>query len=76
MLPRTLWFIGGVAVGVAVMARLKPANESSCCKRVAGAVRGKVGDTFGSVGASAFDWLGLSDHAPAIIDAFGVPYDD
>lgn len=68
-----MWFGGGLLVGVAVMARLKPNNETTCCRRVAAAARGQIGDTFGPWGAGLVDWLGLEPHLPGIIDAAGVP---
>lgn len=75
MFGKALCFAGGVAVGVAIMARLKPASEASCCRRVAAAARAQVNDATAGVGGSILDLLGLSDHLPALIDAAGVPYE-
>lgn len=73
-----LWFIGGALLGVAVMSRIKPANESSCCKRVAIGGRDKIAGYAGPLSplvGGALDALGLTDHIPGILDQAGVPYD-
>lgn len=76
MLRASLFFGGGFLLGVAVMARLKPAVDSSCCRRVAAAARGQITGTLGGWAGSFLDGLGVTDQLPAIIDGAGVPYGD
>lgn len=73
-----LWFGGGLVLGVAVVARLKPANESNCCKRVENGIKAEIVDTVGPLGSAingVFEGLGLSTHLPRLLDDFGVPLD-
>lgn len=73
-----LVFGGGLLLGVMVMSRLKPANESNCCKRVEFGIKAEITDAVGPLGGAingAFDALGLSKHLPRLLDDFGVPLD-
>jgi hypothetical protein len=73
-----LLFGGGFLVGLALMSRIKPANESNCCKRVAFGARAVIADGVGPLGGfvtGAFDALGLTQHIPRLLDEFGVPLD-
>ena len=70
-----LAFVGGVALGMVLAFRLKPAPESSCCVRFAAGVRDKVGELcgdFGDLCQKAGDASGLFDHTASILDFFGV----
>lgn len=70
-----LFFAGGVAVGVALMARLRPHSESTCAARVAKAARDEVGTKCGPIGficQGIGDGLGVWPHANSILDALGM----
>jgi hypothetical protein len=65
----------GAAVGFAIASRLRPANESSCCRRVAAGARDRVGvecGPFGLICQSLGDALGVWPHAPEILDRWGL----
>lgn len=69
---------GGFLFGIALMSRLKPAPDSSCCRRVALGARGVIAEKagpFGSVVSGLLDGLGITDHLPSLLDVFGVPHD-
>jgi hypothetical protein len=71
----TLALVAGFAVGFAIASRLRPANESSCCVRVAAGARDKVGEACGILGPvcqSLGDTLGIWRHAPSILDRWGL----
>lgn len=66
-----LAFAGGYVVAKALAA----GREESCCRRVAAAVREEVTDAAGPAGGfvgAVGDALGLWDHAPGLLDLFGV----
>lgn len=68
-------FAGGLLVGAVLVARLKPAPESSCCARVAAGVRAEVGELCGPLGEfcqQAGDSTGLFKIAPGLLDFFGI----
>lgn len=69
-----LWFGLGALVATVVITRITPANESSCCKRVAQGARDKIDDALGGTGVvgGILDGLGLTEHLPSVIDTFGV----
>lgn len=74
-----LWFVAGVAVGVAGIALIAPTQES-CCQRVAYGARDKIAGLFGDGEASAvvkgiLDGTGLTNALPGLLDLFGVPKD-
>lgn len=74
-----IWFGVGLVVGVVVITRIKPANTSSCCTRVAYGARDTIAGYAGpldSVAAGALDFLGVTNHLPGLLDQLGVPYDD
>ncbi len=65
-----LALVAGVALGfVAAKLLIEP---SSCCRRVAGAVRERVDTELGSEAAAVGDLLGAWDFAPGLLDFFGV----
>ena len=75
---RALWFAGGLALGVFLVANIKRANESSCCQRVAFAGRDVIADFAGPASplvAGVLDAFGLTKHIPGILDTLGVPTD-
>lgn len=75
MFGKLAFFALGVGAGVAITARLKPANTSNCCARVAVAARAEIGDRsgLGSIAENILDKLGLTAHLPSLLDAYGVP---
>lgn len=72
------WFALGVLAGVVVITRVHPANESTCCQRVAYGARDKIAGYAGpldGVVSGILDATGLTSHIPGILDALGVPLD-
>lgn len=72
--------IAGVFGGLALVAIIAPANEQSCCNRIALAGRGKIAGLAGDPGtygntavATALDVTGLTNALPGLLDLFGVP---
>lgn len=73
-----LWFVAGALVATALVTRIKSANTSTCCQRVALGARGKIGGYAGPLAPlaeGALDGLGLTDHLPGLLDTLGVPLD-
>lgn len=73
-----LAFVGGLLVGVALVTRIKQANESTCCQRVAFGARDTIADKAGAAGglvSGLLDGLGLTKHLPGLLDTFGIPVD-
>lgn len=75
-------FAGGVFVGVlagiAIAMVIAPANESSCCQRVAFGARDKIAGLAGpfeGLVAGALDVTGLTKVFPGLLDKLGVPAD-
>lgn len=71
-----LWFAGGVAFAMVVLAP----DEQSCCRRVSANVRGKAvsavgGGFFGDLVGGIGDATGLWNAAPGLLDRLGVPND-
>lgn len=65
-----LTFGAGVTIGMLVAKLLiKP---DSCCTRVAGGVRDKVGETLGGEAQAIGDLTGFWDFTPGLLDLFGV----
>jgi hypothetical protein len=71
-LTGSLAFAAGLAVGLIVALRIKPATETSCCRRVAEGVRERVGTKCGPVCQSIGDTLGIWPATPGLLDHFGV----
>lgn len=72
------WFALGALVGVVVVTRIKSANTSSCCKRVAIGARDQLAGytgPFDGATSALLDGLGLTEHLPGLIDQLGVPYE-
>lgn len=72
------WFAVGVVAGVVVFSRIKTANESTCCQRVAYGARDKISGLagpFDGLVSGVLDGLGLTKHLPGLLDTLGVPVD-
>jgi hypothetical protein len=72
---RGLIFLAGLSVGVAVAFRMRRTTEGKCCARVSKAVREQAGEKCGPAGAlcqQIGDVLDIWDHAPDLLDVFGV----
>jgi hypothetical protein len=65
-----LAFIGGIAVGVVLTLQIRPGVESSCCARVARAVRDKAAGC--PACQSLGDALDIWGHTPGLLDQFGL----
>lgn len=73
-----LWFALGAVTATILVTRIKTANTSNCCTRVAYAARDKIADQAGplsGVVGDALDALGLTSHLPGLLDTAGVPLD-
>ena len=69
------WFALGALVGVAVFSRIKPANTTSCCTRVANAARDEIAGKAGPLApvvSGALDVIGVTPHLPGLIDQLEV----
>lgn len=78
MMKAVGWFTVGALVGVAVITRLSPPNEGSCCQRVNFGARDRIAGKFGPFSdlvSGTFDLLGLTPHLAQFLDALGVPKD-
>lgn len=75
MQTNLVWFAVGISAGAWLVLQLKPANNTTCCARVAIAARDQLATAThtGRVGATLLDLLGITNYLPAIIDAAGVP---
>lgn len=74
----TLYFLAGLGIGAVAILWMKPAPESSCCKRVAFGARDRISGYAGpleDVVSGLFDATGLTPHLPSVLDALGVPHD-
>jgi hypothetical protein len=72
------WFALGAVAATIIMTRVRPANESNCCQRVAFGARDKIAGFAGPLDGAvsgALDTLGITKHIPSILDDFGVPLD-
>lgn len=63
-------FVVGGALGLVVARFL--IKSDSCCNRVAGGVRDRVGETLGDTAQTVGDVLGIWPYTPGLLDFFGV----
>jgi hypothetical protein len=71
-------FVLGGLVATFVVANLIPANESSCCQRVAFGARDKIAGLTGpfeDAASALLDATGITKTLPGLLDKLGVPKD-
>lgn len=69
---RLVYFMGGVAVGGGLLLWLtQPTTEGKCCARVALGARDELATRTGIPG-SFFDFFGVTNHLPALLDKAGL----
>ena len=71
-----LWFALGAVTATVVVTRIKKADSSTCCLRVAYGARDKLAGytgPFSDFTSGLLDNLGLTKHLPGILDSLGVP---
>lgn len=77
-MSNALWFAGGLALGVFLVANIRKATDTTCCQRVAFGARDKIAGFAGpaeGLVSGALDVFGLTKHLPGILDTVGVPLD-
>lgn len=70
-----LYLAGGVAIGVVLAMRLRPASSARCCQQLEQLVRADVRKRCGPLGGlceGVGDVLGLFDNASPLLDLGGI----